>query len=223
MPVLPAVLLQGYFSHTLILLRDPISRMNSAFNYLIERYQFNETKAMITCFPTLKLMLMHYTREPQGYSNCGRIAHRLLTTTVTHIGKGVCFYVGGLLVALRGVWVIQQETLFDDFKRFAERYLDTSSVPSECNKCGGKSKKPATDLFTMPADAIRVLVALTEAEYYACNKIMDISENKKGVIYKPIKEPGPRAAANGDVPVSNSFQWPIANGSISNTIHSNYL
>jgi hypothetical protein len=100
----------------LIVLRDPIDRLVSAYNTEAENCEeattTNCTEAvdeLRRCFPNVAA----FANGIDGDNKCGRLARGSIMNAETgQIGMGTCFYIGGLLDTLRGkrVHLIHTET-----------------------------------------------------------------------------------------------------------------
>ena len=189
--VLPEVVLAPSFTQTLVVVRDPIARLSSAFDYSVrgtvqDPEQFRRLGECFALVPTLDALVELYTRETEG--ECWSLARDLLVLhekPAGHMQFNACWYLGGIVDQLENVFVAQQETLDGDLEAFRITYFDNATdiegpSPSVgCEKCAPEAHANISEA------SLRALSVILRTEYDAVNAVMALSQNKRGVSYAP--------------------------------------
>ena len=186
--VLPEVALAPSFTQTLVVVRDPITRLSSAFDYSLRgtAQDPEQFRRLGECFalPTLEALVELYTRESEG--ECWSLARDLLVLhekPAGHMQFNACWYLGGIVDKLKNVFVAQQETLDQDLEAF-RAYFDNGTAIEQgpsvgCTKCAPTSHANISET------SLRALSVILRTEYDAVNAVMALSQNKRGVSYTP--------------------------------------
>ena len=184
--VLPKVALAPSFTQTLVVVRDPIARLSSAFDYSLRGtvQDPEQFRRLSECFarPTLDALVELYTRESEG--ECWSLARDLLVfheKPAGHMQFNACWYLGGIVDKLKNVFVAQQETLDQDLEAFRVHFYNATAIeqgPSVgCNHCA------PTSHANISVTSLRALSVILRTEYDAVNEVMALSQNKRGVSY----------------------------------------
>jgi len=184
--VLPEVALAPSFTQTLVVVRDPIARLSSAFDYSLRGtvQDPEQFRRLSECFarPTLDALVELYTRESEG--ECWSLARDLLVfheKPAGHMQFNACWYLGGIVDKLKNVFVAQQETLDQDLEAFRVHFYNATAIeqgPSVgCNHCA------PTSHANISVTSLRALSVILRTEYDAVNEVMALSQNKRGVSY----------------------------------------
>lgn len=188
--VLPEVALAPSFTQTLVIVRDPIARLSSAFDYSLrgtsqDPEQFRRLGACFALVPTLDALVDLYTRESKG--ECWSLARDLLVLhekPAGHMQFNTCWYLGGIIDQLETVYVAQQETLDEDLEAFRESYFGNATAMEQAPSVERKNSAPTSHANISEA-SLRTLSVLLRTEYAAVNAVMALSQNKRGVRYCP--------------------------------------
>jgi len=142
------VLLRVLHPHrqVVICVRDPAERLLSAFNYEYERkLWFDE---VMKCFQTMEHMMQAAMITQQATADCQAVARNVLTKPGNggHMSLGYCFYMGGLMDALRSrrVFLVHTESLAVDLQA-AGRWLGLQSTPDVRHWTGGSHRNGEHD------------------------------------------------------------------------------
>lgn len=151
--VAPHVAFNPRYRAILISLRDPIDRLESAFEYHKNDQGHAKMRRVfepiLNCFPTLGDLLNECasTNRSDVSTECAKIADSAFSTIPLHLAYDTCFYLGGIghMLPKNQVWVVQQESLNTDITAFHEYYFNRS-VESQhigCNKCSESQRNPS--------------------------------------------------------------------------------
>lgn len=205
-PVTPRVLANR--THVIVATRDPVTRVISAFNHnhpdggerpINSNNFYSRLLPLYRCYPTVAALALGLSRN----DSCGDIARRALTSLPAdhdapyyghgHLMMGFCFYIGGVLGALRaigrrsggrgGVFLIDTESCAEDTAEglvwlgapAATAKAATSAMP---HVFGAKlDLKHHGETVTPQGESI--LRAFLDFEYQALKELRDMSVNKE--------------------------------------------
>ena len=186
--VLPEVALAPSFTQTLVVVRDPIARLSSAFDYSLRGtvQDPEQFRRLGECFarPTLDALVELYTHESKG--ECWSLARDLLVLhekPAGHMQFNICWYLGGIVDKLKNVFVAQQETLDQDLEAFRVSFDNATAI--EQGPSVTRQHLAPTSHANISETSLRALSVILRTEYDAVNAVMALSQNKRGVSYTP--------------------------------------